>query len=84
MGCGPVTFRNVTPNVFNCMKKKLEAEGLHVPPGNQGEISGRGVVASFDWDGKANLTITVKDKPFIISCKKATEMIQDFVHKCGA
>jgi hypothetical protein len=84
MGCSPVTFHNVTPNVFNCMKNKLEASGLHVPSGNKGEISGHGVVADFDWDGAANLTITVKDKPFFISCGTATGKIQDFVHQCGA
>ncbi|KKG15222.1 hypothetical protein EO98_15515 [Methanosarcina sp. 2.H.T.1A.6] len=84
MGCNPVTFHNVTPNVFNCMKQKLESAGLHVPSGNSGEISGSGVVADFNWDGTANLTITVKSKPFIVSCDTVTGKIQDFVHQCGA
>ncbi|WP_440946452.1 hypothetical protein ACSAZL_20765 [Methanosarcina sp. T3] len=84
MGCNPVTFHNVTSNVFDCMKKKLEAAGLHVPSGNKGKISGHGVVVDFDWDGTEKLTITVKDKPFFVSCGTATGKIHDFVHQCGA
>lgn len=83
MGCNPVTLQNVTPNVFNCMKQKLEAAGLKVPYGNSGELSGHGVVADFSWDGESNLTITVKDKPFFITCGAAAEKIQDFVRQCG-
>lgn len=82
MACTPVTFHSVTPDVFSCMKQKLEAAGIHVPPGNKGELSGQGVVADFDWDGSTNLTITVKEKPFFISCGTVIGKIQDFVHQC--
>ena len=67
-GCNPVTYNNIPPDVFTCMKKKLEAAGIHVPPGNSGDMEGSGVKAHFEWDGKKNLTITIIDKPFIVSC----------------
>lgn len=83
MGCDPVTFHNVNPNVFACMKNKLTAAGIPVPPGNEGYMQGQGVKAHFKWDGVANLTITVTDKPWIASCGMVIGKIQDFVHSCG-
>jgi len=50
MSCKPITFHNVPPEVFNCMKKKLQEAGIHVPPRNRGELSGSGIVADFEWD----------------------------------
>ena len=81
-GCNPVTYKNVTPDVFQCMKKKLEAAGIHVPPGNNGDMEGSSVKAHFEWDGKSNLTITIKDKSFIISCANVIGKITGFVHEC--
>ena len=81
-GCNPITYHNVPPNVFDCMKKKLEAAGIHVPPGDSGEMSGSGVKAHFEWDGKDNLKITIKEKPFIVSCGYVTGKISNFVHEC--
>lgn len=84
MGCSPVTYRGVTSEVFNCLKKELEDAGFHVPSGNIGEISGDGVTADFNWDeGAANLTITIKKKPLIASCGYVSGKIHDYVKKCG-
>lgn len=83
MGCNPITFHNVTPSVFACMKNKLTEAGIPVPPGNEGDMQGQGVKAHFKWDGVANLTITVTDKPWIVSCGTVIGKIQDFVHSCG-
>lgn len=82
MSCRPIKFHNVSPEVFNCMKKKLQEVDIHVPPGNIGELSGSGIVADFEWDGQSNLTITIKEKPFIVSCEVAAMKIKQFVRKC--
>jgi hypothetical protein len=83
MSCKPVTFRNVPPDTFKCMKKKLQDYGIHVPAGNRGELSGKGVTADFEWDGKSILTITITEKPFIVSCDTAARKIKDFVKQCN-
>ena len=82
MSCRPITFRNVPPDTFNCMKKKLQDYGIYVPSGNIGELSGKGITASFEWDGNSNLTITITQKPFIVSCEIAAQKIKGFVRDC--
>ncbi len=82
MGCRPVTIKNVTPEVFNCMKKKLQGAGIHVPPGKKGELSGSGVVADYEWDGESKLTVMIKEKPFIIGCSAVAGKIKSFVKEC--
>ena len=82
MSCTPIKFRNVPPDVFNCMKKKLQEYGIHVPSGNRGEISGKGITADFEWDGKSHLTIKITEKPFIVSCGAVAGKIKGFVKEC--
>ncbi len=82
VGCNPVTYHNINPTVFECMKKQLENSGIHVPPGNSGDMEGSGVKAHFEWDGKSNLTITIKSIPFIVTCGDVIGKINDFVHGC--
>jgi hypothetical protein len=64
------------------MKKKLQDYGIYVPSGNIGELSGKGIIASFEWDGNSNLTITITEKPFIVSCEVAAMKIEQFVREC--
>jgi hypothetical protein len=80
--CEPTTFSNVPPDTFECMKKKLQDYGIYVPPGNDGELSGKGVAASFLWDEKSNLTIQIKEKPLPVSCELAAREIKKFVEEC--
>ena len=82
-GCDTVTFRSVTPEVFECMKNKLAEKGINVPPGNEGEMEGFGVKGHFKWDGTDNLTLTITDKPFFIPCGTVLGQIKEFVHNCG-
>jgi len=49
-GCQGIRFRNVTPDVFSCLKKKLQAYGIKVQPGNSGMLEGNGIVAHFSLD----------------------------------
>ncbi len=82
MGCRPVIIKNVTPDVFKCMKKKLQEAGINVPPGKKGELSGSGVVADYDWDGESKLIVTITDKPFIVGCSAVAGKIKGFVKEC--
>lgn len=81
--CDPIKYHNVKQDSFECMKKKLEAAGFHVPPGNRGEMEGSGVKAHFEWDGKSDLTITITSKPFIVTCGYVIKRINNFVHECN-
>ncbi len=84
MGCSTVTYHGVTSGVFECLKKELEDAGYKVPPGNSGEMSGGGITADFNWnEGAADLAITIKKKPFIVSCGYVSGKIHDYVKKCG-
>jgi len=82
VSCRSIKFRNVSDDTFNCMKKKLQNYGIYVPPGNRGELSGKGITADFEWDGQSNLTITIMKKPFIVSCEIAAQKIKGFVRDC--
>ena len=82
MSCRPITLRNVSPDTFKCMKKKLQDYGIHVPPGSRGELSGKGITADFEWDGMSNLTIRITEKPFIVSCEIVAQKIKHFVKEC--
>jgi hypothetical protein len=80
--CKPIKFLNVTPDAFECMKTKLQDYGIEVQPGNEGELSGSGVTAEFEWDGRSELTITVKKRPPLVSCETADERLILFVDEC--
>jgi hypothetical protein len=80
--CKPIKFVNVKPDAFECMKKKLQDYGINVPSGNKGELSGKGVTGSFEWDGKSELTIIIKERPSSVSCETADQKIILFVEEC--
>jgi len=80
--CKPIKFINVTPQAFECMKTKLQNYGIEVPQGNEGKLSGKGIVAKFEWDGKSELTIEVKERPPLVSCETADEKLILFVDEC--
>jgi hypothetical protein len=80
--CEPVTLSGITSDTFGCMKTKLQDYGIDVPPGNKGELSGKGITGSFDWDGKSILTLTITRKPFFISCQTADREITKFIDEC--
>jgi len=77
-----ITFHNVSPASFKCMKKKLQDMGIFVPPGNRGKLSGQGVAADFEWDGESRLIITIMKKPFIVSHETVAWKISEFVKEC--
>ena len=81
--CRPIKFVNVMLERFECMKERLQDAGITVPPGNEGELSGQGFTAYFEWDGESNLTIMVSDKPFFVSCEDIDQELIQFVNECG-
>lgn len=80
--CEPVTVSGVTPDTFECIKSNFQNYGIDVPPGNKGELSGRGITGSFEWDGKSNLTLKITRKPIFITCETADREITRFIDEC--
>lgn len=81
-GCQGFSFINVTPEVFSCIKKKLQNYGIEVSPGNSGVLEGNGIVAQFNWDGEANLYIEIKEKPLDTYCGQVSGRLRSFVREC--
>ncbi len=81
-GCQGIRFRNVTPDVFSCMKKKLETYGIKVQSGNSGMLEGNGIVAHFILDGGNNLLIVVKERSLDTYCGQVSGQFRAFVREC--
>lgn len=81
-GCRGIKFKNVTPEVFSCMKKKMQEYGFKVPPGNSGVLEGNGIVARFSWDGEENLVIEVKERPLDTYCGQVSGKLRAFMREC--
>ena len=80
--CEPITFSNISNNTFECMKSKLQNSGIFIPPGNDGELSEKGIAANFMWDEKSNLTIGITELPFLVRCETASNELNNFVNGC--
>jgi hypothetical protein len=81
-GCQGINFKNVTPDVFSCMKKKLQNYGIEISPGNSGVLEGNGIVAYFNWDGEANLLIEIKERSPNTYCGQVSGKLRSFVREC--
>lgn len=81
-GCQGIKFRNVTPEAFSCMKKKLQAYGIETSPGNSGTLEGNDIIAHFIWDGEANLVIEIKDRPLDTYCGQVSGKLRAFMREC--
>ncbi len=81
-GCQGIKLKNVTPDIFLCMKKKLQAYGIETSPGNSGVLEGNGIVAQFSWDGEANLVIEIKERPLTTYCGQVSGKLRAFLRDC--
>ena len=81
--CEPITYKGITPTVFNNLKAMLGKVGLNVPSGNEGEIEGYGVKGHYLWDGATTLTLVVTDKPFVLPCAIIVGKLNDAIRDCG-
>jgi hypothetical protein len=85
MGCDPLIFHNITPDVISCIRTELERLGVNLPPGNNGVISNYGIKADYNWSpAEQILSIIIKSKPFFIPCAVLIGRIQDNVKACRA
>jgi hypothetical protein len=80
--CESITFLNVPPDTYDCMKKQLQDYGIYVPVANYGVLSSNGVVAFFEWDEESILTVRIIQKPSFVSCETAANEITKFVEEC--
>ncbi|RXA18705.1 hypothetical protein EQO05_10335 [Methanosarcina sp. MSH10X1] len=81
-GCQGIKFKNVTPEVFSCMKKKLQNYGMKVPCGTSGMFEGNGIIAHFSWDGEANLVIEIKERSLNTYCGQVSGKFRAFFREC--
>lgn len=81
-GCQGIKFKNVTPEVFSCMKNKLQAYGIETSPGNSGVLEGNRIVAHFSLDSEANLIIEIKERPLDTYCGQISGKFRAFWREC--
>ncbi|MGB9941261.1 hypothetical protein [Methanosarcina sp.] len=81
-GCQGIKFKDVTPEVFSCMKKKLQSYGIEVPSGNSGVLEGNGIVAHISLDSEANLIIEIKERPLSTYCGQVSGKLRAFFREC--
>jgi hypothetical protein len=81
-GCQGISFKNVTPDVFSCLMKKLHKYGIEVSSGNSGVLEGNGIVVHFKWDGETNLFIEIKKRPLDTYCGQLSGKLRSFVREC--
>ena len=81
-GCQGIKFKNVTPDVFSCMKKRLQKYGIEVSSGNSGFLEGNGIVAYFNLDTEANLIIEIKERPLETYCGQISGKLRAFWREC--
>jgi hypothetical protein len=84
MACSAVVFQGVSPTAFDCLKAKLQQEGVGPVTQDSGQITGDGVTITYNWSSvDQTLAVTVVSKPFFISCGDITGALHDAVIACG-
>ena len=82
--CPTATFTEISREVIECLRRKLEEQGLEVPPGNAGTIKGRVATLEVEWtEETASLTVTVTDKPWLLPCEAIMGRMRVAVAGCG-
>lgn len=81
-GCQGFKLKNVDSEVFFCIKKKLQNYGIEVSPGNSGNFEGKGIVGNFNWDGKTDLTVEIKERPLDTYCGQVSGKFRAFLREC--
>ena len=82
--CPTATFTEISPEVIECLREKLEEQGLEVPPGDAVTIKGRVSTLDVEWmEETATLTVTVTDKLWILPCEAIMGRMRVAVAGCG-
>ena len=83
MSIATLKFKGVNRSVLRQLKAKLKEEGISTPSGSSGTLEGKGVKATFHWDGKNLLVIDVTKKPIIASKNMIIDRITGFITEAG-
>jgi len=78
-----ITFKGISPQVFERLKQKLAGQGIDLPSTNSGMIDGSGIKAEYSWDGAENLSIEILKKPVFLPTSVITKGIQSTIQECG-
>lgn len=83
-GCPPVTFNGVSSAVFERLRTELQRNGIDIPPGPSGSVTGMGVSGRFAWDEQSgSLKLQVTDKPFLLPCSMLNDQMISAVEAAG-
>lgn len=55
-----------TPAQLDHLRAELATNGVTVPAGDSGQITGRGITADFTYDGSSGLVVTIRSKPWYL------------------
>lgn len=69
-----------TPAQIASLRKQLAANNIAIPDGNSGLITGHGITMSFSYDGTANLSVTILNKPWIPTASMIWEELQNHLN----
>jgi len=72
----------LTPEQFAAKAAQLEQQEGVVLQGNSGKISKRGVTATWSYDG-AHLTVTVIDKPWLVTEAYCEQQLTQWLNESG-
>ena len=76
-------FKNVTPEVFEKLKKVMGNIGVEIE-GDQGDIAAQGIKGSFNRDPESGmLEIEIKKTPFILPKSMLANQIKNMVTNSG-
>lgn len=81
--CDPLTFADVSPEKWECLKAKIGAEGYAVT-GDAGEASARGVTITWAYDaGGQTLTVQCVKHPMFLPCALVNSQIKSLFDNSG-
>ncbi|MGB9926809.1 MAG: hypothetical protein ACPK85_00230 [Methanosarcina sp.] len=81
-GCQGFKLKNVNPEVFSCIRKKLQNYGIEFSAGNSGTFEGKGIIGYFNWDGQADLIIKIKERPLDTYCGQVSGKFRTCLREC--
>ena len=85
MACPTFTLTGVTETVWECVRKRVEALGVAVPPEDRGSVHHKLVDVDYAWDpAAATLSITFTRSPRWIGCGALAARVRKAAAACGA
>jgi len=85
MACPTFTLTGVTEPVWECVRKRVEALGVTVPPEDRGSVHHKLVDADYAWNSAAaTLSITFTRSPKWIGCGALAARVRKAAAGCGA